>query len=200
MLTPSQGSVETWRALGALCLQWGRKTSNTDVLMAGTDAYTKAIDASSQDTVPGLYEERGNTYAILGNIEEASTDYCEVLKHQPQNRGVCLSRAEVQIWAGRCHEARLLLETVIPCLDTHEANIIGNWLMCHALNLEGADFSKYKKRLEDTVTMAPHLNYHVKDIEPYLHKLDRKKFSEKQIDNAWLIQRLVGAGEIPAGS
>ena len=63
--------------------------------------------------------------------------------------------------------------------------------MCHALNLEGRDFSAFKKVLEDETKENIELNYGVRDIETYLQRLDQTKFSEMQIKNALMIQCLI---------
>ena len=198
LLISTPGDVKIWSNLGAICMQWGRQTCNENILILSVDAYTKAIPLSPDDSVHNLYEERANALAILGKIEEAIADYREVIMRQPQSIGAALSLAEVQIWAGRYSEAEYFLETLIPQLRTPEENIIGNWLMCHALNLEGKDFSTFKKVIEEIV--KENINYNVRDIEPYLHRLDSTKFSEKQIQNAWMIQTLIRGYECKEAS
>lgn len=175
--------------LGSICMQYGRLNSNEKILTLSADTYAKAIPLSPDDSVHDLYEGRANAYAILGKIEEAIDDYREVIKRHPQSIGAALSLAEVQIWAGRYNETEHVLETLNPQLRTPEENIIFSWLMCHALNLEGKDFSTFKKVIEDIA--KENINYNVRDIEPYLHRLDSTKFSEKQIQNAWMIQTLI---------
>jgi len=198
LLISTPEEVEMLSNLGAICMQWGRQTGNENILTLSADAYTKAIHLNTDESVHSSYENRANAYALLGKIKEAIADYREVIKRKPQSIGAALSLSEVQIWAGRYSEARYLLEALIPQLRTSEENIIGNWLMCHALNLEGRDFYAFKKVIEDAA--RENINYNVKDIEPYLQRLDPTKFSEKQIQNAWMIQTLIRGYECKAGS
>ncbi len=66
------------------------------------------------------------------------------------------------------------------------------WLMCHALNLTGGNFSAHRTSLEDLVLNGDlHLSYNVRDIETYLKCLDPSKFTELQIANAWMIQDFI---------
>jgi tetratricopeptide (TPR) repeat protein len=185
------GKTDACATLGSICMQWGRQTGKKDIFQLSVDAYTKAISISPVDSRHVFYLERANAYALMGKIEEAIADYSEVIRREPQNTSAALSWAEVQIWAGRYAEARLSLEALHPRLKTAEEKVICAWLMCHALNLEGQDFSAYKKVLEETTKENIDLNYNVRDIEPYLQRLDQTKFSETQIQNAWMIQTLI---------
>lgn len=200
LLMSTSGGVETWSNLGAICMYWGRQAGNEAIFTLSADAYTKAIGVSPDDSVYSLFEERGNAYAMLGKLEQAIADYREVIRRQPQSIGAALSLGEVQIWAGRYGESRVLLEALIPQLRTPEETMIGNWLMCHALNCEGRDVSEYKTVIEDAAKKDFRLNYNVRDIEPYLQRLDPVRFSEKQIQNAWIIQTLIRGCEFNAGS
>ena len=190
-LASSAAKAKMCSALGAIGVRWGRRTGDEGVFESAVEAYSKAIAMTPDDSRYGLYEERANANALLGRLEDAIADYSEVIKREPQNTGASFSRAEVQIWAGRYGEARLSLETLHPQLRTRAEKTTGAWLMCHALNLEGRDFLAYQKVLEEGTKENTGLNYHVRDIEPYLRRLDQKKFSVTQILNAWMIQSLI---------
>ena len=191
LLASATGNVETLSRLGEILFSWGRQTGSEGVMKLSADAYSKAIDGGPDDLLPGLYDGRANARALLGRIEEAIADYGEVVRRAPHSVRAALSLAEVQIWAGRYGDAALLLKALMPQLTTSEDNIIGNWLMCHVLNLEGLDYSANKTIIEAAAGKNICLNYGVKDIELYLQRLDSTKFSEEQIKKAWMIQTLI---------
>lgn len=191
LLVSFAGKADVCVFLGSTCMQWGRQTGQKDFFQWSIEAYTNAITVSTDDSRYGLYSGRADAYALLGKFEEAIADYNEATKQEPQNTVTALSRAEVQIWAGRYGEARLSLEALYPQLATIEEKAIGAWLMCHALNLAGHDFSTFQKVLAEETNKNIALNYSVRDIEIYLQQLDQMKFSKKQISNAWKIQSLI---------
>jgi tetratricopeptide (TPR) repeat protein len=185
------GKTDMCAALGSICMQWGRQTGQKDFFQLSIEAYTKAITMDPDDSRHSFFSGRADAYALLGKIEEAIADYSEAIRREPQNKGATLSRAEVLIWAGRYSEARVSLASLYPQLKSTAEKMIGAWLMCHALNLEGHEFSEYQKILEDKQVENIDLNYSVRDIEIYIQKLNRTKFTEKQILNAWMIQSLI---------
>jgi tetratricopeptide (TPR) repeat protein len=190
LLLSSTGNVEILDRFGTICVKFGRETHDVRVFELSVEACTKVINSGKGGTIRSSYEQRANAYALLGRIDEAISDYRAVLRLDPQNNSVALCLAEVQIWAGRYGEARISLDALYPRLKTLEEKIIGLWLMCHCLNLEERDFSAHLKELEEKRGHT-HLDYQVRDIEPYLRHLDKAKFTETQLQNAWTIQKMV---------
>jgi tetratricopeptide (TPR) repeat protein len=191
ILASSEGKDETWAALAAIAMHWGRQSGQKDIFCLAAEAYSKLIGVSPDRPRQAPFLERANAHALSGNLEDAIDDYDEAMKQEPQNACASLSRAEVQIWAGRYGEARLSLEALFPALKTRADQVIGAWLMCHALNLEGRDFSEYKQVLMRKTEEDIGLDYGVRDIEPYIKELGRAIFSEEQIQNAWMLQSLI---------
>lgn len=187
----NSGKFELYETLGSICMQRGRQTGRKDIFQLSIDAYTKVITACPDESRHYFYLQRANAYALMGKIEEAISDYSEVIKRKPQNTGAAFSLAEVLIWAGQYSKARFSLEALQPYLINTTEKMICAWLMCHILNLEGTDFSAYQKILEDEPKENIKLNYDVKDIEIYLQQLDPEKFNKTQIQNAWMIQSLI---------
>jgi tetratricopeptide (TPR) repeat protein len=182
---------KVYEYVGGICANWGRLRRHEKILQLSVDAYSKAIIAGSDDPQPRLYEERGSAYAIMGKIDDAMNDYRTCLKIDPQMSGAALSLAEVNIWAGHYQEARALLDSLQDRLNKPADKMISAWLMCHTLNLAGQDYSFYQKFIEDNIKETIDINYNVKDIEYYLRRLDKEKFSNTQIQNCWLIQDLI---------
>ena len=191
LLESPQVKPETCNALGAIGIEWGRGKRIREALKVSVDAYTKSIILSPDSSLHGLYARKGDAYALLGMVEEAISDYSEVMRREPQNMIVALSLAEVLIWAGRYEDAMVSLEAIQLRLKTAAEKTIWAWLMCHALNLVNRDFHAHQEILEAAKNEDVTLNYSVRDIEPYLQQLDQMQFSEMQIKNAWKIQNLI---------
>ena len=177
--------------LGSEFLWLARESGHREFLMLGFEAISRAIVAVRQPPIHGLYAARAATHALLGEIGEALADYDEAIRQDPDDKGAALSRAEVQIWAGRYAEAQHSLEVLLPRLRDPEELSIHAWLMCHALNLQGEDFSGYQKVL--TVDHRPDRasGFGFRDIETYLQKLDPAVTGTERIRKAWLIQELL---------
>lgn len=191
LLMSNSGKYELPETLGSLCLQKGRQTGRKDIFQLSVDAYTKVITECPGESRHYFYLKRADAYALMGKIEEAITDYSDVMKRKPQNTGAAFSLSEVLIWAGQYSKARFSLEALQPHLFSTAEKMIYAWLICHTLNLEGKDFSAYQKILKDEHKENIELNYGVKDIETYLQQLDPTKFNNTQIQNAWMIQSLI---------
>ena len=138
-----------------------------------------------------IYMERGNLNSINGRLEEAISDYTECFNLDPEKIGAALSRAEVLIWEGKYTDARISLESLNLKPKTTEEEIVYAWLLCHINNFEDKPFSDYREIIEKNIPRIVNLNYNLRDIDQYLNKLDKTKFSGKQISNAWDIQKLL---------
>jgi len=190
LVSSSFNDVFIYQTLAEIGEQEGRQKANKELLQLTVDAYTKAIALCSNEFSYPLYEGRANTYAVLGKFEEAIADYTKCLNLNPEKIGAALSRAEVLIWAGKYNDARISLVPLSLQPKTTGEEIIYAWLMCHINNLKDKPYSDYRKIIKDKISGIFRLNYNVRDIENYLDRLDRKKFNEKQISNAWEIQKL----------
>ena len=191
-LVTCSGKVEAYDGLGMMAMRWGRLAGSRDSLLLSAEAYGTAIGVSPEETLSALYAGRADAHALLGMAEEAIADYGEVIRRDPQNTGAALSQAEVRIWLGQYDAARVCLEALRPKLTATREEAIGAWLMCHALNLNGRDFSAYRAVLEEIAERGNvELEYGVRDIEPYLDRLDPARFNQTQIADAWMVQSLI---------
>ena len=177
--------------LGSEFLWLARESGHREFLMLGFEAISRAIVAVRQPPIHGLYAARAATHALLGEIGEALADYDEAIRQDPDDRGAVLSRAEVQIWAGRYAEAEHSLEAVLPRLRDPMDLLIHAWLMCHALNLQGEDFSRYQTVLTSGHRPNRASGFGFRDIETYLHRLDPAVTGSEQIRKAWMIQEMM---------
>jgi tetratricopeptide (TPR) repeat protein len=177
--------------LAVLCLELGRTTTQASFRQFAVDLLTEALAACPEAGQAPLYSARANAHALLGKLAPAIADYAETIRRDPQNVRVAMSRAEVLIWSGSYEQARTSLEDLSSQLRNDGDSIIHAWLMCHALNLQGEDFTPHRRLLESKRLFDGDLDYDFQGIEAHLRLLRPPQVTRKQQENTEKIQDLI---------
>jgi tetratricopeptide (TPR) repeat protein len=188
-------STGAQKAFGELFQSLGRHSSDQALFELGVQAFANAVSIDPEDSQ--AYEGRANCYALCGDLKHAIQDYDAVARLDPSNTGAILSKMEVEIWLGRYSDARGTYWKSKSLLKSERDLVVGAWLICTALALDGMKFHDYLGPLDDPETQLPESEWGINDIEPYFERFRSAGCPEERLHNALDLYNLFKSKIIP---